>query len=52
VILAVLLDSLLPLTVTVQCLFSAMQKSPFLSPNTKVKGKEHPRTGHKGPERE
>jgi len=30
----------------------AMQKSQFLSPNIKVKGKGRPRTGHKGPERE
>jgi len=49
-ILAVLLENLLPLSMTVQCLYSAMQKSPFLSPNIKMKGKGHPRTGHKGPE--
>jgi len=51
-ILAVLLESLLPLSLTVQCLCSAMHKSPFLSPNIKVRGKGHPRTDHKGPERE
>jgi len=51
-ILAVLLESSLPLSLAVQCLCSVMHNIPFLSPNIKVRGKGHSRTGHKGPERE
>ena len=46
------LESLLPLSVTVQYLCSAIQKIPFLSTNIRLKDKGHSRTGHKDPERE